>query len=256
MRFFRLWRLWLAASTWTWMPQVRFTLAPAWRTCRTHSWSFWQLGVGQFGRDHFHGIQPACNVCITIFIPFFCLNAAIVHQSPFFSVRIGDIPAVIVVGTMPWLSPKIGCQCLGRLFTGDACHLHLHAEALVLDANFAQAAASSFRSSSSTALIRLPMASMTLTVTPLPACLYAWASEVMARILSICPSSNPGGGNTPWASGAGYGPRAPQCPGCCWSPVCGRCRAPHAPAGYCSRRSQVHPCPRGRPLSSPFWWPP
>ena len=28
MRFFRLWRLWLEASTWTWIPQESFTFAP------------------------------------------------------------------------------------------------------------------------------------------------------------------------------------------------------------------------------------
>ena len=41
--------------------------------------------------------------------------------------------------------------------------------------------------SASASRIRRPMASMTLAVTLLPACLYACASDWMARMRSICP---------------------------------------------------------------------
>ena len=47
-------------------------------------------------------------------------------------------------------------------------------------------------------------------------------------------------------------PRAPRCPGCCWSPACGRCHALHAPRGSCSRHSPDPPNRQGRPLSSLF----
>ena len=38
--FFRLWGVWLAASTWTCIPQLEFTTAPARRSARTTAWSF------------------------------------------------------------------------------------------------------------------------------------------------------------------------------------------------------------------------
>ena len=60
-------------------------------------------------------------------------------------------------------------QRLSGLLTGDTGHLHFYAEALVFQAG--HAASPIFRGSSSTARIRRPMASITVTVTLFPACL-------------------------------------------------------------------------------------
>ena len=99
------------------------------------------------------------------------MNTGIAHQLPDLARRVLYLPGIIDTALESRYGPKVGRQSVGGLLTGDACHLHFHTEALVLDADLAHAAASPFRSSSSTARIRWPMASMTLTVTPLPACL-------------------------------------------------------------------------------------
>ena len=96
------------------------------------------------------------------------MDAPVAHQFPLFVLCIFDDPCIIGTAFVPRHRPEIICQCLRGLFAGDARHLYFDTEALVLQSGHA---AASFRSSSSTARIRRPMASIIVTVTLFPACL-------------------------------------------------------------------------------------
>ena len=149
---------------------------------------FRQLIISQLGGDHFHPVVPIPSPRIAVRCLSFPLDTGVAHQFPFFIFCVPDNPCAIGATFVPGRSPEVICQSDGSLFSCDAGELHLHAEALVLHIDHA---ASSRPSASSTARSRRPMASITWTVTLFPACLYACASELMARILSIWLSSNP-----------------------------------------------------------------
>ena len=128
----------------------------------------WQLRIGQFGRNHLHFILPVICLFVAMQCLSLCTDASVTHQFPLFVFCVFDDPCIINPTFVLWDRSEIICQRLRGLFTGDAGHLHLDAEILVLHPGHA---AASFRKASSTARMRRPMASITVTVTLLPACL-------------------------------------------------------------------------------------
>lgn len=128
-----------------------------------------QLRIGQLRRYHFHGIVIVGGMFISGICFLFQFETGIAHEAPFLALCIRHIPAPIVVVSLARLRAKVISQSPRRLLTGNPRHLHFHAETLIFDTDHAAAPAFS---SSSTARIRQPMASITLTVTLLPACLY------------------------------------------------------------------------------------
>ena len=145
-----------------------------------------ELVIGELGRDHLHPVVPALVIIGDDLIAAdgFLLreDATVAHQLPAFPLGVFYHPGVISAARILSLCPEIFRQRPCSLPPGDASHFHLHTEALVFQTNHAAAPP---LSSSSTARMRRPMASITLTVTLLPACLYAWASEVIASRRSI-----------------------------------------------------------------------
>ena len=131
-----------------------------------------QIAIGQLGRDHFHLIGHALSrILIKLQVSIrgltFRVDAGIAHELPLFPCRVLHNPGAINMFPILGGGAKIVRQSVSGLLTGDSCHLDLHAKALLLHPDHA---ALSFRSSSSTARIRRPMASITLTVTLFPAC--------------------------------------------------------------------------------------
>ena len=127
-----------------------------------------QLRIGQFGRDHLHPVMPVSGLLIAAWRLALTADAGVAHQFPLFVFCVFDNPGVIDPTSVQGHRPEIIRQRLRGLFTGDARHLYFDTEALVLHPGHA---AASFRKASSTARMRRPMASITVTVTLFPACL-------------------------------------------------------------------------------------
>ena len=127
-----------------------------------------QFCIGELWRHHFNFIPSVVCMFIAIQRLTLTVDTAIAHQFPFFVFCVFNDPCIIGATFIPGHCSKIVRQRLRGLLAGDASHLYLDAEILVLHPSHA---AASFRSSSSTARMRRPMASITVTVTLLPACL-------------------------------------------------------------------------------------
>ena len=133
--------------------------------------AFLQLGqfcIGELGSYHFHAVSIIVNSLVAGFGFHLGINTAIRHKCPILPSRVLNFPFIVVTACAAWGRAEIVCQGPRCLLTGNAGHLHLNAEALILYPN--HAAAPPFNSSS-TARMRRAMASMTCTVTLLPACL-------------------------------------------------------------------------------------
>ena len=95
-------------------------------------------------------------------------NAGIAHNAPHLAIRVFHAPFIVSAPHIVRFCAKIIGQRLRSLPASESRHLDLNAKALILHSD--HAAAPVFNSSS-TAWIRLAIASITLTVTLLPACL-------------------------------------------------------------------------------------
>ena len=127
-----------------------------------------QLRVGEFWRYHLNPVFDVAGARIPAFSFHFRNNAGIAHDAPCLAVRVFHAPFIISASHIVRLCSKVVGKRLRCLLTGDAGHLYFNAEVLILHSN--HAAAPDF-SSSSTTRMRRAMASITLTVTLLPACL-------------------------------------------------------------------------------------
>ena len=130
------------------------------------SGEFW---IGQLGGDQLH--TKIFDVIFQILCsgPLLPNNAGVADQLPLLARGVLHFPGIIDAAFGFRYGPKVVRQRLSGLLTGDTGHLHFYAEALVFQAG--HAASPIFRGSSSTARIRRPMASITVTVTLFPACL-------------------------------------------------------------------------------------
>ena len=129
-----------------------------------------QLRVGEFWRYHLNPVFDVAGARIPAFSFHFRNNAGITHDAPHLAIRVFHAPFIISASHIVRFCAKIIGQRLRSLPASESRHLDLNAKALIL--HFDHAAAPAFNSSS-TARIRLAIASITLTVTLFPACLYA-----------------------------------------------------------------------------------
>ena len=141
-------------------------------SCVTHlPDTFLQLGqfrIGELWRYHLHAVSVVTRCTIAAANLLLPVDAGVTHDGPLFAVPIRHTPFIVSAAHIAGVRCKIRGQRCCRLLTGDAGHFNFHAEALVLQPDHAAAPAFS---SASTSRIRRPMASMTLAVTLLPACL-------------------------------------------------------------------------------------
>ena len=127
-----------------------------------------QLRVGEFWRHHLNPVFDVACVHIPAFSFHFRNNAGITHNAPRLASRVFHAPFIISASHIVRRCSKIIGERLRCLPASESCHLDLDTKALILHPNHATAPAFN---SSSTARIRLAIASITWTVTLLPACL-------------------------------------------------------------------------------------
>ena len=133
--------------------------------------TFLQLGqfrIGKLWRYHLHAVSVVTCCTIAAADLLLPVDAGVTHDRPLFAVPIRHTPFIVSAAHIAGVRCKIRGQRCCRLLTSDASHLYFNAEVLILHSD--HAAAPAFNSSS-TAWIRLAIASITLTVTLLPACL-------------------------------------------------------------------------------------
>ena len=127
-----------------------------------------QFRIGELWRYHLHAVSVVTRCTIAAADLLLPVDAGVTHDRPLFAVPIRHTPFIVSAAHIAGVRCKIRGQRCCRLLTGDAGHFNFHAEALVLQPDHAAAPAFS---SASTSRMRRAMASMTWTVTLLPACL-------------------------------------------------------------------------------------
>ena len=127
-----------------------------------------QLRVGEFWRYHLNPVFDVAGARIPAFSFHFRNNAGIAHDAPCLAIRVFHAPFIVTAPHIVRFCAKIIGQRPRSLPASESRHLDLNAKALILHPNHATAPAFN---SSSTARIRLAIASITWTVTLLPACL-------------------------------------------------------------------------------------
>ncbi len=145
---------------------------------------FRQLIIVQFRRYHFHPVKAVIYAAPAASLQALRPNTGIIHQFPDFALRIRHFPAIVSTTNMIGACAKIFSQRSGSVLTGQPRHFHLNPKILVFYSYHCFTSSPSFNLLSAAKSFR-PIASMTLTVTQFPACLYACASEVMANSRSI-----------------------------------------------------------------------
>ena len=99
-----------------------------------HLLQLFHLTVFQLRGIHFHTVPPVVCGSLPPAFPARGLDAAVIHEPPFFPRVVNDFPRVVGMGFMRLTGrcPEQGRHGLGGLFAGDPCHFQFTPEILVL----------------------------------------------------------------------------------------------------------------------------
>lgn len=153
-----------------------------------HLLQLFHFAVFQLGAVHFHAVPTVVYHSLPPAFPVCHVNTAVVYEPPFLPLIVNDFPWIVSTGfaRLTGRRPEQGRHCLA------ACSRVIPVISISHPKYWSFKSILVHSSSSlCTAASRLPMASTTVTVTPLPACLYTWLSDWMASTLSICSSCQP-----------------------------------------------------------------